>query len=597
MTVISVGLDALYPNPWQPRRQMHDDDVAALADNIAAIGRVLHTPNVRANPLIPDTYQIAEGHQRIEALRVLYELECGWPNEATVNVEDFSDVQMAEIALSENDQRTDISALDQLYAWKAALDIDDMNVTRLAATASVDRTTIQKRLPVLSLPDVVLEHVDSGALGIDVAREFVPLMNHDHTHDDVIEYVVDRARRADSDPDYGLDPHDYKNAIRRTDFRRHRIREFINDGVKGSETLRKGWRLVDTVGKHYFTPPTFDLEAFRKEHELYVHRLPSENVAESALWTCATKQWTKAQTESSRARNAAKPKESKKKPEKQVSRWLAQVRRDPVVVAVLGSKRRAAQLGNMEPESDLGRNVIDDVFRERLGERIKHGKGIELPRAAYQGKEAVRTRNLGNAEIVPGFDYDECQTCPMAGYQAWSWTDPNLVCRDKKRYANKKSLAIEAWNAAFKKAKQDAQIDDLNAEHALRNMLLQVDPNTLTVVLRSLSRAVRDLPHVDAVPGYPKASFWPQPALDLAKLLDLELPPVNSQRYDAADVFRKQAADAIVAANQGTRVVAAALMGAWANRISWGLDVGGVAGPHPSQNGAHEAEEAAVEAK
>lgn len=584
MTIISVDLDALYQNPWQPRRHINPDDVRALADNIQAIGRVLHVPNVRPNTLQPGTYQIAEGHQRIEALKLLH-AEAAWPSEADVNCELLSDTEMAEIALSENRHRTDVTPLDELYAWRAALDIDGMSVRRLAETARVDRTTIQKRLPILSLPDVVLGHIDSSALGIEVAREFVALMNHNHTHEDVIEAVIAKCLRRDNNPDRS---NGYLNAEYRPDFRRHAVRDAIEDVIRGDDEVRKGWRIVDTTGHHYYTDPSFDLDAFRAEHELQVHTIPSGD--KSALWTCAVKEWTRAQTAATKTDNEKRPAERRKDGRPQASKWLKRVREDPVVVEVLG-KHKASRLGAKEPEGDLGRNLDADT-RARLGQRIKKGTGIELPRMAYP--EGMETYGLYNTEVFPGFDYEECRTCPMAGWHERTWDPPSLRCRDKKRYEEKKSLGIEAWTRAFDAAKKVAAVEDLNAEAALRSMLDQVDPNVLEVTVRALWRAIRGMDYVDAFDSWPKGRFWPQPALDFAKLLGVSLPPVNSISYNSADDFRTQVVDRLYTADRATRVSAAALMGAWANRIARGLDVGGVARPHPSKNGARAEETAGV---
>ena len=576
VTIITVKLDYLVQNRWQPRREMDPDDIRALAASIKTVG-LLQKPLVRPGKEPGGPHEIAFGHQRIEALKLLH-AEDGWPDSAEVELRELTDLEMAEIAFSENRHRRDVNPLDELVAWNAALrDIDELTVGRLAETAQVGRTTIQHRLPVLELPDAVLKHIATGECGLTAAMELLPLVNHDHTHEDVIEHVVNECLDADFAAGHS---NGQTRPTRRADFRIHRVRRFIIDTIRGDDDISKFWRSLDPEEWSHYPKPSFDVEAFRKERPEHIHRIPKDTGSTGTLWTCDAGEWRKRQTAATREINstpAAKKQRAGAKPE--ASAWLSDVRRDPVVIGVLG-KAKARQLGNNEPERRLGA-AMDEDTREALGERIRHGGGIKLPAEAYP-EGMAGDRSLYDAEDPqPGFDYEECRTCPKAGWTSPPWGAPHLVCKDKKRYDNKRAIGIEAWKQAFTKARRDADTDDLNAYETVKATLSNGNPTAVDILVQGLWPAVRGLQCVEAFRHYPGSRFWPAGAVSLAKLLEVELPNVNGMAYNSVDTFQAEASEKIDAADPATRLEATALMAVWASRMGRGLDVPVVARATP----------------
>ena len=576
VTIITVKLDYLVQNRWQPRREMDPDDIRALADSIKTV-TLLQKPLVRPGKEPDSPHEIAFGHQRVEALKLLHAEE-GWPDSADVELRELTDLEMAEIAFSENRHRNDVNPLDELVAWNAALrDIDALSVSRLAETAQVARTTIQSLLPLLQLPDAVLKHIATGECSLRAAREFLHLMNHDHTHEDVIEHVVNECLDADFAADHS---NGQTRPTRRADFRIHRVRRFIIDTIRNDGDISKSWRSLDPEEWSHYPKPSFDVEAFRKERPEHIHRIPKATGSTGTLWTCDAKEWRKRQSAATREINstpAAKKQRADAKPE--VSAWLSDVRRDPVVVGVLG-KAKARQLGNNEPERRLGA-AMDEDTREALGERIRHGGGIKLPAEAYP-EGMAGDRSLYDAEDPqPGFDYEECRTCPKAGWTSPPWGAPQLVCKDKKRYDNKRAIGIEAWKQAFTKARRDADTDDLNAYETVKATLSNGNPTAVDILVQGLWPAVRGLQRVEAFRHYPGSRFWPAGAVSLAKLLEVELPNVNGMAYNSVDTFQAEASEKIDAADPATRLEATALMAVWASRMGRGLDVPVVARATP----------------
>ena len=65
-----IDLELIDDNPWQPRVAMDPEGVEEMADSIAALG-LLQAPLARRDT-IRDRYQLAFGHRRVAACRLLH---------------------------------------------------------------------------------------------------------------------------------------------------------------------------------------------------------------------------------------------------------------------------------------------------------------------------------------------------------------------------------------------------------------------------------------------------------------------------------------------------------------------------------------------
>ena len=95
MSQTQVNATNLSPNPWQPRTALSDEYVRDLADSIHRVG-LLQRPLVRKVQLTGRkdvfTYQIAFGHARVEAIRLLQN-EVKWAGGVPVEVRELGDAR------------------------------------------------------------------------------------------------------------------------------------------------------------------------------------------------------------------------------------------------------------------------------------------------------------------------------------------------------------------------------------------------------------------------------------------------------------------------------------------------------------------------
>ena len=168
-----VALDRIVANPWQPRAGFDPEYIKELADSILAVGLLQEPLSRRAEGY----FQLAFGHSRIEALKLLRERE-EWGPTVRLKVADLSDEDMAFIALTENQARKNLTPAEEISAWAKVLrEIEGVTIQSLADRVGVDRTTMSKNLAILDLPRSVLDLVDSGAMSVRAAREFLALRN------------------------------------------------------------------------------------------------------------------------------------------------------------------------------------------------------------------------------------------------------------------------------------------------------------------------------------------------------------------------------------------------------------------------------------
>ena len=142
-----------------------------------------------------------------------------------MDVADLTDEQMAVMALTENESRKQLSQIEVVRAHKRAIDETSLSIQALADKLGMNRPTLSNNLRVLELPDFILQHVESGDLGITVARDFLVLQNADHAHTEDMQGIVD-----------GIVNPPYYARKGLPDWRRSNVRRAISERVAYNET-------------------------------------------------------------------------------------------------------------------------------------------------------------------------------------------------------------------------------------------------------------------------------------------------------------------------------------------------------------------------
>lgn len=165
-----VPVEAISPNPDQPRR--HFDAVALneLADSIRQKG-VIQPLIVREKRDDAGRYEIVAGERRWRAAQIaqLHDLP--------VIIREFSDSEVLEIAIIENIQRAELNAIEEALAYRQLMDRFGHTQERIAEALSCSRSHIANLLRLLTLPEGVQSMVAGGALSAGHARALITTPN------------------------------------------------------------------------------------------------------------------------------------------------------------------------------------------------------------------------------------------------------------------------------------------------------------------------------------------------------------------------------------------------------------------------------------
>lgn len=163
--LIKLPVEEIDANPYQPRQEFNDDEIAELAHSLQQHD-MLQPIAVRE---VDGRYQLISGERRLRAAIV-----AGW-DEVPVRVFEADDQTVAELAIVENLQRKDLNAIEKAMSFERYLHEHGCTQSELAERIGVDRSTVANLLRLLELPEPVMTAVMTGELTAGHARALLPL--------------------------------------------------------------------------------------------------------------------------------------------------------------------------------------------------------------------------------------------------------------------------------------------------------------------------------------------------------------------------------------------------------------------------------------
>jgi len=159
-----VAIGDLRPGRFQPRVRFDDDEIQSLAESLRRKGML---QPILARPVLAGAdgdLEIVAGERRWRAaqLAALHEIP--------VLVREFSDVEVIEIALVENLQRTDLSPLEEAAAFKRLQDEFGFSQADIGEAVGKSRSHIANTMRLMDLPGAVQNLLDEGKLTAGHAR-------------------------------------------------------------------------------------------------------------------------------------------------------------------------------------------------------------------------------------------------------------------------------------------------------------------------------------------------------------------------------------------------------------------------------------------
>lgn len=161
---ILVPIEKVIANPNQPRRQFLQEDLDDLTASIKEKG-VLQPLIVR--PRSDGKYEIVAGERRWRAS------QAAQLHEVPVLIRDYSDLEMMEVAIIENIQRSDLNAMEEAQSYKQLMDKFGHTQEKMAEALGKSRSHIANLVRLLHLPDDVQILVQERKLSAGHARALI----------------------------------------------------------------------------------------------------------------------------------------------------------------------------------------------------------------------------------------------------------------------------------------------------------------------------------------------------------------------------------------------------------------------------------------
>src|SRR5918999_2215614 len=160
-----LPVNVVVPNHLQPRTQINDADLVELTASIEASG-LLQPVLVRPHN---GKYELIAGERRWRAVQRL-----GWPKIPAV-VKEVDDQTLLTLALIENLQRNDLTAIDEAAGYQRLGEEFKLPQSEIARLVGRNRSTVANLLRLLKLPEQVKTLVQQGKLSEGHARALLAL--------------------------------------------------------------------------------------------------------------------------------------------------------------------------------------------------------------------------------------------------------------------------------------------------------------------------------------------------------------------------------------------------------------------------------------
>jgi len=162
-----VPIDAIEPNPFQPRATMDPDELDALTASIRVHGVI--QPLVVAPGADEGRYTLIAGERRWRAARL------AGLDAVPVVVKDVAPRDMLELALVENVVRSDLSPLEEAAAYRQLVEDFELTHAVVAERVGRSRVSITNTLRLLAAPAGIQAALTDGRISEGHARALLGL--------------------------------------------------------------------------------------------------------------------------------------------------------------------------------------------------------------------------------------------------------------------------------------------------------------------------------------------------------------------------------------------------------------------------------------
>lgn len=167
--IVEVKLSELRSNPYQPRQKFDQEKLVELANSIKEYGvlePIIVTKSIKG-------YEIVAGERRKKAS------ELAGLETIPAIIKEFTGSEMMQIALLENIQRENLTAIEEAEAYSNLLKVLNVTQEELANKIGKSRTYITNMVGLLNLPESVKNDILHGLISAGHAKILSKLENEE----------------------------------------------------------------------------------------------------------------------------------------------------------------------------------------------------------------------------------------------------------------------------------------------------------------------------------------------------------------------------------------------------------------------------------
>lgn len=168
--VKQIRVSSIIPNRYQPRTVFNEAKIEELALTIHTHGII---QPIVVRPTEGEEYELIAGERRWRAVQSL-----GWDTVPAI-VKHFNDTETASVALIENLQREELTAVEEALAYAKLIELHNLTQEALAQRLGKGQSTIANKLRLLKLPVEIQEAIKQKLITERHARALIPLKNQE----------------------------------------------------------------------------------------------------------------------------------------------------------------------------------------------------------------------------------------------------------------------------------------------------------------------------------------------------------------------------------------------------------------------------------
>ncbi len=159
--MLECDVDRIVPNPYQPRRDFPENEMAELADSVKVQG-ILQPLLVRQSA--SGDYELIAGERRLRAAKMagLFKVP--------VIVKNIDDNALLELSIVENIQRQNLNPMEEAQAYQRLIAEFKMTQEQISRQVGKSRSAVANFLRLNQLPDDIKDSIKDGLISMGHAR-------------------------------------------------------------------------------------------------------------------------------------------------------------------------------------------------------------------------------------------------------------------------------------------------------------------------------------------------------------------------------------------------------------------------------------------